>query len=147
MITIKIAPPFAAGSGAEDVVFEAVPDFEKPGYSARLCRISIRNVGEGLPCVYHADTKSKEVYSKSEETKIFDDYGIIEIGQFCPVNYPKTDANSNKFIAQVAYEFPWGYAAGNMLEDFVPVSDSKYFQIKSSISLVRIPQFGYIKYI
>lgn len=104
------------------MVFEAVPDFEIPNYSAKLCRISIRNIGKGLPCLYHADVKSKEVYSKSEEAKLFDDYGLIEVGQLCPMNYPRGDASSNKFIAQVAYQFPY-LPTGTTIQDVETAAD------------------------
>ena len=47
--------------------FEAVPDFLVTDYSARLCRIRITDVGEGLPCLFHANTRAKEAYTKTDE--------------------------------------------------------------------------------
>ena len=102
---------YLAGAGAEDLVFEALPDFEQPDFHLKLCRIRVFDIGDGLPCVELANTKSKESYTKSDEAKLNNDYGSIEIGNVCPVNYPNGDAMANKFKAQAVFtiqpnEFP-----------------------------------------
>ena len=98
-----------AGGGSENFEFEAIPDPNHPDLSLRLCRIRLFRIGEGLPCIQLADPKSKEVYSKSNVTsKEYDDYGKIEIGLMCPVNYPYGKTNSNKLTAQLVYEVPQG---------------------------------------
>ena len=105
---------FSAGAGAENFEFEAIPDVAVDGLDLRLCRIRIYRVGEALPCVQFADPKSKEVYSKTEDTKVYDDYGKIEIGNICPVNYPYGKKSSNQLTAQVVYEVPPGSGLGEL---------------------------------
>eukprot|EP00094_Tigriopus_californicus_P011496 TCALIF_11101-PA protein Name:"Protein of unknown function" AED:0.09 eAED:0.09 QI:0/0.77/0.73/0.95/0.48/0.58/46/1495/2737 len=97
-----------SGSGSESLHFEAVPDFDVTDFSLRLCRASIINIGKALPCVRHSDTLLKDVYSKSDDTKPFNDFGNIDVGRTCPLNYPSTYMNDNSFTASLVYELPRG---------------------------------------
>ncbi|TRY70980.1 hypothetical protein TCAL_11101 [Tigriopus californicus] len=99
---------FLGGSGSESLHFEAVPDFDVTDFSLRLCRASIINIGKALPCVRHSDTLLKDVYSKSDDTKPFNDFGNIDVGRTCPLNYPSTYMNDNSFTASLVYELPRG---------------------------------------
>lgn len=95
-----------AGAGKEAVVFEAIPDFDADAPALKLCRIRIWDIGEGLPCVYFNNPKSKEEYSKSKEEAPYKDSGEIALSNLCPANYLNGDARQNKFLAQAIYEIP-----------------------------------------
>lgn len=95
-----------ATAGGDVLRFEAVPDFDVTDTSVRICRVRIINIGDGLPCLHHANTRSKEVYSKSSDTRPFNDFGEIDIGSTCPTEYPNSDAATNQFTAQLVYELP-----------------------------------------
>lgn len=88
------------------MVFEAVPDLGITDYSVRICRARITRIGDGLPCVRYADTRSKEVYSKSRTDLEFNDMAEVDIGRLCPVNFPGADGKTNEFTANVVYELP-----------------------------------------
>ena len=112
-----------AGGGTEGVLLEAVPDNDVPDLSMRLCRVRIFRVGEALPCVYFADTKARETYSKSDNTtKVHDDYGAINIGTVCPINYQNGDTEANTFTAQVVYELPPHSGIGPDLDGNTPAT-------------------------
>lgn len=96
----------AAGTGTDDMAFELVPDFDQPNLHMRICRIRIFRIGEGMPCTQFANTEASERYSKSSESKLHNDYGRIDLGSVCPVNYPNGDAMANSFTAQVVAELP-----------------------------------------
>ena len=65
-------------------------------------------MGEAVPCVYHGNqpnaTGPKEVYSKSDATRPFNDYASIEVGRTCPLQYPKADHST--FRASLYMELP-----------------------------------------
>ena len=90
----------------ENVLFEAIPDLTETTLKLRLCRIRILDVGSGLPCIHLSNPKSKEIYSKTQETLAYSNVGSLDIGTLCPVNYLNGGARSNKFLAQVIYDIP-----------------------------------------
>lgn len=85
---------------------EAIPDINPLDFALRVCAIRIDRIGNGLPCVLHSDPNRKAVYSKTAEDKPFNDFGQINVGQVCPLNYPNSDMETNQFRAKVFYELP-----------------------------------------
>ena len=85
----------------------------------RVCDIRIHEVGAALPCVHHGnqpDSTSgpREVYSKTEVTRPFNDYASVEVGRTCPLQHPRAGSHST-FRASLFMELPpnqSGLAAG-----------------------------------
>ncbi len=63
-------------------------------------------VGEALPCTDAAATSAVN-YTKSDDAiRPFNDFGILEIGRVCPLNYPDDETHSNQFKISMFYELP-----------------------------------------
>ena len=97
---------FLASAGDEELRFEAVPDFDVEDTSVRICRLRVFKIGDALPCLFHSNLRSKEVLSKSAETRPFNDFGEIDMGRACPARYPEGDITANQFTAQLVFELP-----------------------------------------
>lgn len=112
---------FLVSSGAKDLYFEGVPDFDITTFGARLCRLKITKVGKNLNCM---ESRSEKVgtevdhwYNKTETTREFNDFGAINLGQACPIETEGQEDEDNKFIANLAFEMP----------PQVAIEDSMYF--------------------
>jgi hypothetical protein len=68
--------------------------------------MKIHKVGQGLPCLRHLNIRAVETYGKTTGARSFDDYGDINIGSLCPVNYPDGGADANQFTASIYYRNP-----------------------------------------
>ena len=111
---------FLVSSGAKELYFEGVPDFDITTFGARLCRLKITKVGKNLNCM---ESRSEKVgspvvsfYNKTETTREFNDFGAINLGQSCPIETEGQEDEDNKFIANLAFEMP----------PQVAIEDSKY---------------------
>ena len=112
---------FLVSSGAKDLYFEGVPDFDITTFGARLCRLKIIKVGKNLNCM---ESRSEKVgtevdhwYNKTETIREFNDFGAINLGQACPIETEGQEDEDNKFIANLAFEMP----------PQVAIEDSMYF--------------------
>ena len=97
-------------SGAKELYFEGVPDFDITTFGARLCRLKISKVGKNLNCM---ESRSEKVgspvvsfYNKTESIREFNDYGAIHLGEACPIETEGQEDEDNKFIANLAFEMP-----------------------------------------
>ena len=97
-------------SGAKDLYFEAVPDFDITTFSARLCSLKVTKVGKNLNCM---ESRSASVgdpvvsfYNKTSTSREFTDYGAINLGQSCPIATTDQEAEDNKFVANLVFEMP-----------------------------------------
>ena len=87
-----------------------MPDLDLPDVHVRLCHIKIEQVGPGLPCVFQAKSTALLTHEKSEDTKLFDDYGILTVGRICPMNYPDEGVGGYQFRINTAFELPFDTA-------------------------------------
>ena len=90
--------------------FQAVPDLGSLAYGVRLCRLTLQEIGKNLPCIEKTmaefGTYDPLTMSKSEESKPFDDSGVMPIGETCPVAADRSLPSDNTFIANAVYELP-----------------------------------------
>ena len=101
----------SVSSGAKDLYFEGVPDFDITTFSARLCRLRVTKVGKNLNCMEARSASGGQLsqdifYNKTLTTREFDDYGAINLGQACPIATADQEEEDNKFIANLAFEMP-----------------------------------------
>ena len=72
-----------------------------------ICAIRVHRVGKGLPCLLHSKPNARDSYAKSDPSRKFDDFGSVNLGSACPVNYPGGDASSaNQFTASMYWRLP-----------------------------------------
>ena len=57
-----------------------------------------RSVSDGLPV--------ERFYNKTSITREFQEYGVMSLGESCPISTSGQEAEDNKFIANLAFEMP-----------------------------------------
>ena len=85
------------------MAFEAVPDHEVTDVDLELCAVRVHSIGRGLPCLGQRNLINHESYGKSDVSRSFDDFGVIDLGDVCPLNYPNGNDADNKFTASLYY--------------------------------------------
>ena len=86
----------------KDITFEVFPDLDVTDFDLRLCRLEVERIGTGLPCIAKASDGTSASISKSSDTRLFDDHGIINLGTTCPAGLSDLDSTlSISFIYQL----------------------------------------------
>lgn len=94
---------FLAGAGDTDLAIEGVSDFDLMTVDVKLCAVRITNIGSGLPCMNSVNMLAKQTYGRSVAARKYDDWGMIDVGSACPVNYPDGGSSANQFRASVYF--------------------------------------------
>ena len=86
--------------------FETLPDYEVNAVPSRLCRLQIREVGTGLPCLSLTNIEDLVVFNKSDGQKTpFYDMAYVTVPNVCPRSIAN-DEKSTQFVANFVFEHP-----------------------------------------
>ena len=94
---------------SKDLTFHAFPDYDG-NFNLRLCRIEVDYVGLGHPCTIpfkdSSYAQSFSTFSKSVDTKKYDDSITVNLGKSCPVQVPNDRSINNTVSFSFYYDIP-----------------------------------------
>ena len=93
----------------KDLTFHAFPDYDGD-FNLRLCRIEVDYVGLGHPCTIPFKDSSYaqpfSTFSKSVDTKKYDDSITVDLVRSCPVQVPNDQSINNTLSFSFYYDIP-----------------------------------------